>query len=1094
MSAPDKQKQSPQVQAAPRPSDPTVTLTEAHGVGIAAKAVSVDASSVQFPVSGWDRYEFLELLGRGGMGVVYKARDRHLGRNVALKFIRDADSTHVMRLLQEARTQARIDHPNVCKVYEVGEVEGKAYIAMQLMAGEQLGRAASKLSLADKVWVMKEVAAAVHEAHRFGVIHRDLKPSNILVERAESGQWVPVVMDFGLAYEVNQGHGLTQTGTVMGTPSYMAPEQARGEVKSIDRRTDVYSLGATFYELLTGVPPFTDATFVGTLAKVLNEEPVPLRVHVPHLPVELETLILKCLSKEPNLRYASARALAEDLGRYLDGEPILGQRPSLLQRWKKRACKHRTLVAISSLSLLSVLVFAVVGARSWLQVRHERQQSHAKALLAERLGQQAKDMEWLMRVAYMMPLHDVHREEQRVREQMRQIASTQHELGDYGDGLVHYALGRGHLAIQEYEEAKKELTRAQEKGIDSTELHYARVRVLGELYYGPDKRSYFDIAIREPVEDGEFLRRQRELAEAVQALERGQHERLESAQYVRGLIAFYQSTYAPTGQAAEQAAVQALVEAPWMYEAQKLQADMALAKARRRIYRDSAVRPYEAFREAIALYEKASESGRSDARIYEALADVWMELWDRDKPQGSPGPDGLMHALAANDKALQVAPLRASVHLQRAEILSKWPAVGVPGAELLKLAVVASVLRAVELDPLSVETCTGLGYIYLDRARDQLMADRDPEEYWDEAISWLTRASYLKPHESHVYSALAAAYHSKALGQSMQGKDPRMASADFERYSNRAALLESGRGYGVQPLRDQFLAGLLVIVAEYNAKHGLSPESEVRRVAQYLKQASSSQKPNPAIRSILEAELAHAQYLVDSGEDPRPPLSRALDLIERILASGVSDWTLLLNRARCHYLLAVHANREKRDPSSALAEGRQALAELPRIYAKCWPCQSLRVRMSLEEASWAKYQGKAFIPILQRALVDALGDKVQPGPGLPMLDLAEVYLRLPEAQLPDQVRLAATLDLAPVERLSPDFPTPAQSHASQAGLLLALARTESKEAQRLDIARQAQAAFVRAFEINPLLQREHAERVHEVEALLSKQGGSTSRD
>jgi tRNA A-37 threonylcarbamoyl transferase component Bud32 len=446
MTASNKTEESPQAQAAPRAQESTESFSAGRREDGADSASLAAAPGMQFPVSEWDRYEFLELIGRGGMGVVYKARDRRLGRHVALKFIRGADPERVMRLLQEARTQSRIDHPNVCKVYEVGEVQGKAYIAMQLMAGEQLGRVAPRLSLADKVWVMKEVAAAVHEAHRLGVIHRDLKPSNILVERAESGRWVPVVMDFGLAYEVNQGHGLTQTGAVMGTPSYMAPEQAKGEVRSIDRRTDVYSLGATFYELLTGVPPFIDATLVGTLAKVLNEEPRPLRSHVPLLPVELETIILKCLSKEPHLRYASARAVAEDLERYLDGEPILGQRLSLVQRWKKQARRHRTLVAVSGLSLLSVLVFAVVGARSWVQAGYERQQSQARARLAEQLGQQANGMEWLMWTAYMLPLHDLSREEQQVREQMKQIASSKHELGGYGNGLVHYALGRGHLA------------------------------------------------------------------------------------------------------------------------------------------------------------------------------------------------------------------------------------------------------------------------------------------------------------------------------------------------------------------------------------------------------------------------------------------------------------------------------------------------------------------------------------------------------------------------------------------------------------------------------------------------------------------------
>ena len=344
-------------------------------------------------VASWERYELLELLGRGGMGEVYKARDRRLGRLVALKFILGADPNRAMRFLQEARAQARIDHPNVCKVYEAGEVAGKAFISMQLVAGQRLDQAAADMSLPERVQVMREVAGAVHEAHRLGVIHRDLKPSNIMVGRAEDGRLSPVVMDFGLAYETSQGHGLTESGTMMGTPAYMAPEQARGELRNIDRRSDVYSLGATLYELLTGAVPFTDPTLVGLLSKVLHEEPLPPRARVPHLESDLETIVLKCLSKEPDQRYPSARAVAEDLGRYMDGDPILGRRPSLRYRLRRYARKHRALVTVSALSLASILILVGWGARSWLEARDTQRQSETRARLAEELGQQVKEIE-----------------------------------------------------------------------------------------------------------------------------------------------------------------------------------------------------------------------------------------------------------------------------------------------------------------------------------------------------------------------------------------------------------------------------------------------------------------------------------------------------------------------------------------------------------------------------------------------------------------------------------------------------------------------------------------------------------------------------
>ncbi|MCU0687646.1 MAG: serine/threonine protein kinase, partial [Polyangiaceae bacterium] len=318
-------------------------------------------------VSQWDRYEVGSLLGRGGMGEVYEARDRRLGRAVALKFIRGADPDRVMRFLQEARAQARIDHPSVCKVYEVGEIGGKAYIAMQLVRGQRLDEAAAEMPLPAKVQALREVAEAVHEAHRLGVVHRDLKPSNVMLSRADDGHVLPIVMDFGLAYEIEQGHGLTVMGALLGTPAYMAPEQARGEVRNVDQRSDVYSLGATLYELLAGVAPFTGASTASTLFQVLHEEPPPLRARAPQLPADLETITLKCLSKEPARRYPSARALADDLGRYLDGEPILGRRPGLLERLGRRAKKNRALTAVATISLSLTLSLGAFGLRSRLE-------------------------------------------------------------------------------------------------------------------------------------------------------------------------------------------------------------------------------------------------------------------------------------------------------------------------------------------------------------------------------------------------------------------------------------------------------------------------------------------------------------------------------------------------------------------------------------------------------------------------------------------------------------------------------------------------------------------------------------------------------
>ncbi|MFT3769095.1 MAG: serine/threonine-protein kinase [Minicystis sp.] len=278
-----------------------------------AEAETLDASSLQgpdrrdIPPALRDRYRDIRLLGEGGMGTVLRAYDPRLGRAVALKLLKRSGPEDGQRLLQEARAQARIEHEHVCRVYDTGVASGEPYIAMQLIEGEPLGHASRHMTLEQKVMVMRKVASAVHEAHRVGLIHRDLKPGNILVERADDGSLKPYVVDFGLAREVAD-RGQTATGAVLGTPAYMAPEQARGDVRALDRRTDVYSLGATLYEILAGRTPFVEEHVYQLLVAVGSRDAPSLRSVKRNIPAELETIVMKALERDPGRRYESARA------------------------------------------------------------------------------------------------------------------------------------------------------------------------------------------------------------------------------------------------------------------------------------------------------------------------------------------------------------------------------------------------------------------------------------------------------------------------------------------------------------------------------------------------------------------------------------------------------------------------------------------------------------------------------------------------------------------------------------------------------------------------------------------------------------------
>src|SRR5262245_57849255 len=282
-------------------------------------------------------YHLEKELGRGGMGVVYKAVQLGLNRPVALKMLLHgtlASPADVRRFGLEAEAIAQLDHPNIIPVYDVGEQEGLHYFSMKLVEGsgslaQHLARLARELPAA--VRLLATVARAVHYAHQHGIIHRDLKPGNILLGPDQH----PYVTDFGLAKRTTGGSDLTQTGAVVGTPSYMAPEQARGG-KTLTTAVDVYALGATLYEVLAGRPPFRAATPLDTLREVLERDPERPRSLTPAADPDLEAVCLKCLARDPQQRYASAADLAADLERWLHGEPLSVQPlrlASLLRLW-----------------------------------------------------------------------------------------------------------------------------------------------------------------------------------------------------------------------------------------------------------------------------------------------------------------------------------------------------------------------------------------------------------------------------------------------------------------------------------------------------------------------------------------------------------------------------------------------------------------------------------------------------------------------------------------------------------------------------------------------------------------------------------------
>jgi len=318
-------------------------------------------------------YELLEELARGGMGVVFRARQVSLNRLVAVKLILAgelASAASVERFYAEAELAAGLDHPNIVPIYEVGEHEGQHFFSMKLIEGRSLDLAAAREPFSPRraAQLMVLLARAVHYAHQHGVLHRDIKPKNILLDA--EGQ--PHLTDFGLAKSLEQEGGLTRTLAVIGTPSYMSPEQAAGQTRQVTTAADVYGLGAVMYELLAGAPPFAGASTMETVRQVLEKEPRRPSLLRRSTPRELEIICLKCLEKRPASRYGSAEALADDLQRWLEHKPILAHPTTPLQWAIKLARRQPALAALLVFGALSVAAFVGLLLVSKAGLRQER--------------------------------------------------------------------------------------------------------------------------------------------------------------------------------------------------------------------------------------------------------------------------------------------------------------------------------------------------------------------------------------------------------------------------------------------------------------------------------------------------------------------------------------------------------------------------------------------------------------------------------------------------------------------------------------------------------------------------------------------------
>lgn len=338
-------------------------------------------SGESLPIAGAERYELGECLGRGGMSRVFRAFDRQLKRPVALKLLERADPKTLRRFQREAQLQAKVRHQYVLEVYETGDLGGQPFIAMYYVDGPTLMDVRDQTSLQQKVRLMAQVAEGLDAAHDEGLIHRDVKPSNILVEETADGRLRPRVADFGIATGASGSSMFTSS--LAGTPYYIAPERLHEDELPVDRRSDVYSLGVTMFQLFTGELPFDHPGLAEILRQIREDAPPRLRELEPSLPAALDAIVMKCLAKEPDERYPTARAVADDLWRFVDGKPVEAHDTSFTYRLARSAVHGRKLPAGALIAgALLIALLTVFAVRTSTQARRAALEAEQERLVA----------------------------------------------------------------------------------------------------------------------------------------------------------------------------------------------------------------------------------------------------------------------------------------------------------------------------------------------------------------------------------------------------------------------------------------------------------------------------------------------------------------------------------------------------------------------------------------------------------------------------------------------------------------------------------------------------------------------------------------
>lgn len=1051
---------------APRPLD--LEITRPMTVP-ATRPARIDAATLPAELrflSSWERYRVESFLGAGGMGAVYKAFDPSLDRWVALKFLHWNESSQVGRFVHEARAQARVDHPHVCRVYEVGEVEGRPYIAMQYIEGRSLSEMRGELSLEAKIRLVRDVARAIHAAHRTGLIHRDLKPGNILVGTDDAGALDPFVVDFGLARDQDEV-GLTRSGMLSGTPAYLSPEQAQG--LPLDRRTDVFSLGVVLYEMIGGRPPFLAANAAGILVRLVQEEAEPLRRLQPQVPPDLETVVMKCLEKDPARRYDSARALADDLDRYLEGEPVEARPAGRLYRLVKKAKKNKALTAVIAAASLALLVLGGVSLRAEWQARE-------RAVLAQAFGQKVKDLDYKIRMEAFLAPHDIRPHKRQVRQEAQAIRAEMARLGPLAEGPGNYALGKAFLALHEYENALGHLEKAWQAGERTPETAAALGRAFQILYQKSlwEAAREQDAAREQSADVRKAARKESERSYSRPALHYLQEIPAEETRrhpYLAALTAFFQQRY-PQALAATREAYR---QDQAFYEAAQLEADIHTAQA---ILAGAsgdyaaALRDYD---EAGDVYRELLANVRSDASLYSADCDRRNRRLEVQMATGRLPEDEVREALGVCDRALQVDSELGEPFVSKSRLYYRWGQQRFQSGEDPRRELATgrqAAERAIALNPKDAPAWSQLAVSLRVFALWEGRHGMDPVPTLEHAIRSAAKAVELQPARPTFHNNLNTMYLQLAELQMKRGIAPEPAI--------RNGIASARQAIAQDPtfvMAHINLGNAWKAMAEYRVSKGNDPADEVKRAtAAFGAAIALNPKYAPAYNNLGNVYLTLGEYQQTSGSDPRQALVQAASSYQRAVRIKPDYQLAYFNEAWAQRSLALAVLERNEDPGPALSAARTTLAEYLHENPDDADALLEQARCDLIAARWAAGHRNDATPLLRQARATlAKAEALNPSQADIFLEQALASRYEAEWALKRGARPAAAVrdGLASIGKALAINREEARYLAEQGILQYLAARLETDPARRAQADREAAATLGKALAANPLLRREY---------------------